>query len=357
MAQKPHTFLHLEASNGWGGQEIRTLKEAASMREKGHTVLFAVQHGAQLGDRAKKEGFEVRYLDFRRRKLFITVPKLIFLIEKRGVDRVITHSSKDGWLGGLAARLARCQVIRTRHLSTAVKKGLNSYLLYNFLADKVVTTCEAVALSLQQQARLPKERCCSIPTGVDPIAIEQGLTSTFPKPSPFVIGTACILRSWKGLPTLVEAFALLRDDPDISLLILGHGSMRPHLEKQAKSLDLAHRIHFTGHLENPYPAMASMDLFLLLSTAHEGVSQATLQAAYLSKPMITTPTGGLPEVALHNKTGFVVPCNSPEQVAKAILKLKDEKLREQFGQASKKHLMENFLWSNTVARLCEFYEV
>ena len=81
--------------------------------------------------------------------------------------------------------------------------------------------------------------------------------------------------------------------------------------------------------------MASMDLFLLLSTAHEGVSQATLQAAYLGKPLITTPTGGLPEVALHEQTGMVIPCLAPEEVAKAITYLKEPSRRGSLWESLK----------------------
>ena len=104
-----------------------------------------------------------------------------------------------------------------------------------------MTTCEAVALSLREQAHLPEERCCSIPTGVDPAAIDQGLTSTFPKPSPFVIGTVLDFSVLEGTKNISRSFFSFEDHPEISLLILGDGSMRPLLEKQAESLGLTHR--------------------------------------------------------------------------------------------------------------------
>ena len=47
-------ILYTEASKGWGRAEIRTLRESEGMRERGHTVLFAVTKGAILADKARE---------------------------------------------------------------------------------------------------------------------------------------------------------------------------------------------------------------------------------------------------------------------------------------------------------------
>ena len=105
--------------------------------------------------------------------------------------------------------------------------------------------------------------------------------------------------------------------------------------KVAKDLNLKNMI-FTDHLENPYPAINALDVFTLLSTAHEGVSQASLQAPFLQKPIIATKTGGLKEVCIDNKTGIQVPVFSSRDVANAILQLqKDKKLIEGYAQRAK----------------------
>ena len=49
-------ILHLEASSGWGGQEMRILREAQGMRERGYEVIFGVMKGGQLVDRARTAG-------------------------------------------------------------------------------------------------------------------------------------------------------------------------------------------------------------------------------------------------------------------------------------------------------------
>jgi glycosyltransferase involved in cell wall biosynthesis len=106
---------------------------------------------------------------------------------------------------------------------------------------------------------------------------------------------------------------------------------------------------FTGHLDDPYTALAALDIFTLLSTAHEGISQASLQAAYLKKPLITTTIGGLPEVCLDGITGILVPPSSPEKVAEAVLRLaSDSHLRATYGNAASRLVEEKFTLNHTL---------
>ncbi len=77
-----------------------------------------------------------------------------------------------------------------------------------------------------------------------------------------------------------------RDVPHLKWILIGGGHEESY-RKKAQELSLPNWI-FTGHLINPFPAIASLDHFALLSNAHEGVSQASLQAAYLEKPLLMT---------------------------------------------------------------------
>lgn len=341
-------ILHTETSLGWGGQEIRIFEESLSMRDEGYTILLAAPSSSKLYERMKIAGFTVFPLSFRWSSLW----RLGAIIRKYRVDLINTHSSKDSWVGGVAARLFGCRVVRTRHLSTPVKTGLNSHILYRFLADAVVTTCEKTAQQLAKQSR--QKLCRSIPTGVklDKIQVNDDARIRFGIPEGhFVVGTLCVLRSWKGVQNLLQAAALCQELP-ITWLIVGDGSMRPQLQEQAKSLK---NIIFTGHVEPPYEALAAMDLFALLSSKNEGVSQATLQAGILGKPLITTTTGGLPEVCLHGTTGFHT--YSPEETANYVKRLyNDQTLRESMGRSVHTLVKERFTFDKTVAEMKKVYQ-
>jgi len=353
-------ILHLEASSGWGGQEIRILREAEGLRRRGHSVVLGVMRGGQLISRARAEGFTVYELNFKRLAWPITLFRLIWIILSHRVNIVNTHSSLDSWIGGIAARITRRSIIRTRHLSTAIKKGFNSRFVYGKLADFVVTTCSSIIPMISSQSGKKVEKCRFVATGVNPdkIQVTQGEADTFRermgiKKGDFLVGTACVMRSWKGINDLLQAANLLRDVPDLKWVVVGGGHMEGFMKK-AKEMRLENIVQFTGHLDNPFPALAAFDVFTLLSTAHEGVSQAILQAAYLQKPLIATETGGLCEVCIDQITGFQVDLFSPRQVAEAVLLLKnDSSLREKMGKKGKELVEERFTYTHMLDQMEE----
>lgn len=353
-------ILHTEASQGWGGQEMRILKEAEGMRLRGHTVIFAAMKGGALIDRAKASGFTVYSLNFRKIAWIFCLFSLIHIVCRHKIDLINTHSSLDGWIGGIAGRISQRKVVRTRHLSTPIRPGMNSRILYGRLADFVVTTCEAVVPLIAEQSGKSRHLLRSIPTGVDPTKITVDPQNNFRetlgvREADFLIGTACVMRSWKGINVLLDAANMLRDVPDLRWVIIGGGHAEIH-HKRAKELKLEGIVYFTGHLDSPYTAMAALDCFTLLSSAHEGVSQAILQAAYLKKPLIATQTGGLGEVCIPDKTGIRVPVFDSGAVAKAVIHLKENPiLRRKFGDEAHQLVLERFTLNKTLEQMEEIY--
>ncbi len=357
-------ILHTESSNGWGGQEMRILKEAEGMRARGHTLFFAVTRGGKLVEKARKSGFRVYEIPFKKPLALLTLLLLLWILLRHKIELVNTHSSWDAWIAGVAARILGKKIIRTRHLSTAIRPGLNSRLLYKGLADFVVTTSSQVATLIQKQAGLTSARCLSIPTGVDidklvvtPEEIAEFRKSIGVKEGEYLIGCACIVRSWKGIRDLLQAAALLKERKEIKWVIVGGGYLESH-KKIAEALALQDTVTFTGHLDSPFAAIAAMDIFTLLSTAHEGVSQASLQAAFLERPLLTTPIGGLPEVCIEGVTGLIVPPSSPEKVAEAVTKLLDNpQQRHTLGQNGNRLVKEKFTFLSTLNQMEQIYKL
>lgn len=350
-------ILHTESSNGWGGQEIRILKESLGLKEKGFQVSLAVVRGGKLAGYARKEGLEVFEIDFKRPQALKALWQLCKIIKNSKIDVVNTHSSLDAWLGGIAARIMGRAVVRTRHLSTEIRDGLNARLLYNHLADYVVTTSSCIIPKIEMKAHLPSSRIMCVPTGVAPFEVARDERQKMREflnvgPHDILIGSVCVVRSWKGIQDMIGAAKLLRHDPRLKWVVVGGG----YLENFKPLLDADLPFVFTGHRDDPQPAIDALDIFALLSTAHEGISQATLQAAYLMKPLITTTIGGLPEVCLDGITGIVVPPSSPEKVAESVLKLaNDPALREQMGRAGKAHVSEHYMLPHTLENMARVF--
>ncbi len=138
---------------------------------------------------------------------------------------------------------------------------------------------------------------------------------------------------------------LLKGRKEIKWVVVGGGHVDDYRPK-IKEMGLEDSMQFIGHLDKPYAAIAAMDIFTLLSTANEGISQASLQAAYLSRPLITTSVGGLPEVCIDGKTGILVPPFSPEKTADAVCTLADNpRLRQVLGKQGKALVEERLFLS------------
>ena len=342
-------IIHTEASKGWGGQEIRILKEALGMRERGYDIIFITECGAVLNEKAKKNNFKSYCVSFNKRSWVFSFFKLLKIFKKEKADIINTHSSLDAWIAGITARVANIPIIRTRHLSAKVRKGINSKIVYNYLADFVITTCAKIIPMLSNQSKKSLKFFRSIPTGIDTNEIKTKSEEVLSfrkkyniKSSDTLIGMVCFMRSWKGIEDFFKAAYHLKDEQNLRWMIIGEGHIETYKQK-AKDYQVDGKIIFTGHIEKPYNAIAALDIFSLLSTANEGVSQASLQAAFLKKPLITTSTGGLDEVCLDGKTGFIVSLFSYKEVSKAILKLqKNAEMRKKFGENAHQLVLKKF---------------
>jgi glycosyltransferase involved in cell wall biosynthesis len=356
-------ILHTESSNGWGGQEMRILRESEGMRKRGHEVLFAVVKGGKLVAKAKEAGFTAYEIDFFRPKSALAILQLTRILKKHQIELVNTHSSLDAWLGGIAARCAGKKVVRTRHLSTPIRKGLNSKLLYNRLADYVVTTSSRIISPIVNQSKISPEKCRLVATGVepeklcpDPKEVANFRASLGVTEEDCLIGTACIVRSWKGIEDMIKAAHLLRDIKQLKWVVIGDGYVE-RFKELVHEYALGDRFFFTGHLDDPSVALGALDIFTLLSTANEGISQASLQAAYLRKPLITTTVGGLPEICRHKETGLLVPPSCPKEVAAAVLALYDEpEDRILFGEKARQCVENKFTMRHTLDQMENVYQ-
>ena len=103
--------LHTEWSDGWGGQEIRIIHEMKMIRSEGVEVYLACRENSMIKDEAIENNIKVFVLPFRGNLDFITILKLIKIIKYHSINIVNTHSGKDTWVGGFAAKLAGTAVI------------------------------------------------------------------------------------------------------------------------------------------------------------------------------------------------------------------------------------------------------
>lgn len=107
-----------------------------------------------------------------------------------------------------------------------------------------------------------------------------------------LIGSVGRLSPEKGHARLLDAFAALHGQfPQARLAIAGDGAEKPALLEQIARLGLADKVRLLGALENPYPLMRELDLFVLPSL-YEGQAIVLLEALTLGTPVLSTDIAG-----------------------------------------------------------------
>lgn len=304
---------------------MRIVAESVAMQARGHRMVIACQPDSQILREAQAEGLLTVPMRIRKGLDVAGIARCVRAIRTHGIDIVHTHSSPDAWTCGMAARLAGVRVVRSRHLSTPVKRRWSSRFVYGRLADRVITSGQAIKDHLVQAAAVDPGRIVSIPAGIDvrrfapvenaqAVRRELGLADT-----DFVVGIVAILRSWKGHAYLIDAVHRLaaRNIP-VKLLIVGTGPQEDALKRKVRELDADSHVLMLGHRTDVPRLTSAMDCSVLPSTRNEATSQALPQALAMKVPVIATAVGGLPEVVIHQETGLLVPPSNADALCAAL---------------------------------------
>jgi L-malate glycosyltransferase len=174
------------------------------------------------------------------------------------------------------------------------------------------------------------------------------------------IGTVKALSDKYGIADLIKAFAIIfKRHQQAKLLIVGDGPQRKEYEELAVRLGIGSATTFTGRVPNDQVPdyINKMDIFAVPSTEDsESFGVAAVEAMACGVPPVVSNVGGLPEVVLEGKTGFVVPKENPEKLAEAMLKLVDEpELRKQMGVNGVEHVKEHYNWLDNANGMMELY--
>ena len=171
-----------------------------------------------------------------------------------------------------------------------------------------------------------------------------------------VIGTVANFKSHKRLDQLLRVFALVRRGiPDVRLVLVGQGPLEGELRYLARTLGLGDRVVFTGFREDAPRVCSTFDVFAL-SSEHEGLSIALIEALALGKPAVVTDVGGLSEVIQDGRQGYIVPVGYPSEFAYRIVQLlQDPELRSRMG-AEGRTRAQVFDIRNSVRRMEQVYQ-
>ena len=144
-------------------------------------------------------------------------------------------------------------------------------------------------------------------------------------------------RPVKRILDVIRVFDKVQKEIPSKLLMVGDGPERAKAENLVKELGITEKVLFLGNSNEVAKLLCYSDIFLLPSAA-ESFGLAALEAMAANTVVISSNRGGLPEVNIHNETGFLSDLGDVDDMAKnAISVLKDEEKLLEFKRKAKEH--------------------
>ncbi len=179
--------------------------------------------------------------------------------------------------------------------------------------------------------------------------------SSLAKPNERILTHISNFRPVKRVADVVKIFYEVQKEIPSKLLLVGDGPDREKIDRLCKELKIKEKVLFLGNSNEVNKILCYSDLFLLPSQT-ESFGLAALEAMAARTPVISTNSGGLPEVNLHNITGFLSPVGDVIDMAKnALYILNDEEILTTFKDNAKKH-SEKFTLNRVLPDYIEIYE-
>lgn len=315
---------------------VITLYESGDLAEKLH------EKGTALHTRLVRNRWDMRLL-----------PRLCQLARKERPDIVLTTTNAISYFSASVLRqfgFTRKLVVSFR--VTYFPRKHHRFLLGNRAAfvDRFVALTPQNAQFWKNELRIPADKLQVIPNGIDtsyfvpPDSGKAELRASLGiPPDALVVGKVAYLKPVKNIPRFVTiARKVAARIPNAFFVLVGDGSERSRIETLIGEAGLRNHFLLPGEVPQPRAWYQAMDVFLLTSDT-EALPGVLLEAGSCAVPAVATDVGGVSDVILHGKTGFVAPSEAEDMLADYVVQLGlDEPLRQRIGANARQRVVQEF---------------
>ena len=293
---------------------------------------------------------------------FNTGPRVKALLAREQFDVVHVHEPFMPLLPFLFLRYSRSTTVATFH--AAREGGSRLYAYSQFIIrpwwSRIHGRIAHSRAALRLIARHFPDRYRIIPSGVDRSLFASGVPPipkyTDHKRNILFLGR---LEKRKGLPHLLEAYALLKKEtPDIRLIVVGgDGGLRPACERYAQRQGLTDVV-FTGYVpDEELPRYyKTADIYCAPNTGAESLGIVLLEAMASGTPIVASNIEGFSDVLTDGREGLLAPPRDGQALAGALRRLlADADLRNEMGKQGS-DTAQRYSWDRVSAKVLDYYE-
>jgi len=166
----------------------------------------------------------------------------------------------------------------------------------------------------------------------------------------------------RGLETAIEAVGLIKGQmPDLLLVLAGTGTIQGALARKTLRLGIGKQVSFEGWQPFPrFPSYMRGSRVCLIPHVKSPHTDTTIphklfHAMILERPVVASNCAPIERILRETNAGLVYPSGDAQQLAGALLALRDRDLRGRLGQAGKRAVLERYRWQVSARRLIDLY--
>ncbi|MBI5025649.1 MAG: glycosyltransferase family 4 protein [Nitrospirae bacterium] len=356
-----------------GAQEYALLAVEGLNRNK-YEVHLGSSPGGEWESRASKVADRLIIIPNLRRGInpyydAIVLFQLIKLIKKEKYHIIHTHSSKAGFLGRIAGRVAKAPIIIHTIHGFSFHQFMNPFIkqLYALLekvsarlSDILITVSEINRQEGINIAIAPKEKFITIYNGFALEKFQINIDKKAKKrelgfnPELPLVGMVGRLAPQKAPQIFtLAAMKILNKYPNVQFALVGDGPLQGEIRSMINN---DHRIKLFGNRDDVPEILHTLDIFALPSL-WEGLPRSIVEAMICSLPIVATPAVGTLEVIEHNVTGLLVPYNDPDALADSIVYLlNNPSIACQLGENARERVIPKFSLELMIKKMEELYD-
>lgn len=338
-------ILHVLHSHGYGGAENHALVLMQALKARGHEVRFAGPSDSWLARHCEQSGIQCHDLAMHGMYDLVSVFKLRRLVARWRPDLVHGHLVRGAHYAGLAVLNTggRGPALCTAHATTARK--------HMGLCRHIIAVSEAVRENLLRHGQ-PPQRVSMVYNGVPDVPHAPGLDRAALRQelgipdAAFALVNAGRFVPDKGQDVLVRALKSCSDDVRLCLI----GDAETGFGREVRGLAGGDpRVLFLGYRPDVPRLLTAFDAYVL-GSRREALGLSLVEAAAAGLPAVASSVGGVPEVVLDARSGWLVPADDPQALAARIQQLRDAgpDVRARMGAAGRAHYLQHFTMDRMV---------
>jgi glycosyltransferase involved in cell wall biosynthesis len=370
MSVKPLNILQTCFSPSWGGLEMQALEVTKHLRNRGHQVWLACCNGSRLQQESERLGISTISLPVKGYVHPILVHRLKTFLVKEKIQIIHSQLSKD------LATVVPAMKFTGRHIPIILSKRIGSGIMkktsfHRFTygnVSKVLAISSLIHRNVIETTPILPEKVITLhdavdtnqfsPSRVDRDRVRKEFRYTNEQ---VVIGFVGRFSPGKGQEEFIEAAAVLKKQyPILRFLMVGEESYgEPQyfhdMKAMASRLGLDDVVTFAGFRRDIPEVMASFDIFAMPSHA-ESFGVVLIEAMAMERPVVSTNNDGILDIVVDGVTGIYVNPRNSAELASALSKLVDDpSLREHYGKAGRKRVLELFDQSKQISKIEQIY--